>query len=62
MRTWLPAGLGILLILVGGLWALQGLGHVGGSFMSGAREWTWIGLAMFAVGVVLTVSALLRRR
>ncbi|GAA3007990.1 hypothetical protein [Streptosporangium longisporum] len=62
MKTWLPIGLGVLLVLVGGLWALQGLGYVGGSFMSGAREWTWIGLAAFAAGVVLVVSVLLRRR
>ncbi|MER5644552.1 hypothetical protein [Streptosporangium sp. NPDC002524] len=62
MKTWLPAGLGILLVLAGGLWALQGLGYVGGSSMSGAREWFWIGLATLAVGLVLAVSALRRGR
>ncbi|MEU8382718.1 hypothetical protein [Streptosporangium sp. NPDC048865] len=63
MRTWLPAGIGVLLVLAGGLWTLQGLGHVGGSFMSGAREWFWIGLATLAVGIVLVfVSARGRSR
>ncbi|MFF3440171.1 hypothetical protein [Streptosporangium sp. NPDC002721] len=62
MRTWLPVGLGVLLVLAGGVWALQGLGYVGGSSMSGAREWFWIGLATVAVGLVLALSALRRGR
>ncbi|GAA3412051.1 hypothetical protein [Streptosporangium vulgare] len=62
MKTWLPIGLGVLLVLAGGLWALQGLGYVGGSSMSGAREWFWIGLATLAVGLVLAVSAFRRGR
>ncbi|WP_440098277.1 hypothetical protein [Streptosporangium sp. H16] len=60
MKTWLPIGLGVLLVLAGGLWALQGLGYVGGSSMSGAREWFWIGLATIVVGLVLAVSAFRR--
>ncbi|MDP9865920.1 MULTISPECIES: hypothetical protein [Streptosporangium] len=62
MRIWLPIGLGALLILMGGTWTLQGLGYVGGSFMSGAKEWFWIGLATLAVGLVLAAMPLLRRR
>ncbi|WP_440065820.1 hypothetical protein [Streptosporangium sp. OZ121] len=62
MKTWLPIGLGVLLVLAGGLWALQGLGYVGGSSMSGAREWFWIGLATLVVGLVLAVSAFRRGR
>lgn len=62
MKTWLPIGLGVLLVLAGGLWALQGLGYVGGSSMSGAREWVWIGLATLVVGLVLAVSAFRRGR
>ncbi|GAA4187485.1 hypothetical protein GCM10022252_21150 [Streptosporangium oxazolinicum] len=62
MKTWLPIVLGVLLVLAGGLWALQGLGYVGGSSMSGAREWFWIGLATLVVGLVLAVSALRRGR
>ena len=52
---------GILLVLVGGLWVLQGLGYVGGSFMSGARQWFWIGLGVGVVGIVLAVLGIRRR-
>jgi hypothetical protein len=47
---------------MGGLWALQGLGYVGGSVMSGASQWIWIGLAVLIVGLLLAVPALLRLR
>ncbi|MDP9849956.1 hypothetical protein [Streptosporangium lutulentum] len=62
MKTWLPIGLGVILILMGGLWTLQGLGIVGGSVMSGAGQWIWIGLAVLVVGLLLAVPALLRTR
>ncbi|MFC7648870.1 hypothetical protein ACFQX6_56895 [Streptosporangium lutulentum] len=62
MKTWLPIGLGVILILMGGLWTLQGLGIVGGSVMSGAYQWIWIGLAVLVVGLLLAVPALLRTR
>ena len=51
MRTWLPIVLGVLLVLAGGLWILQGLGYVGGSFMSGAYQWFWIGLGVLLLGL-----------
>jgi hypothetical protein len=62
MKTWLPIVVGVILILMGGLWALQGLGYVGGSAMSGAGQWVWIGLAVLIVGLLLAVPALLRIR
>lgn len=62
MRTWLPLVLGVLLVLGGGVWVLQGLGYVGGSFMSGAKEWFWIGLATVAVGLLLVVLGVRGRR
>ncbi|MFI6599714.1 hypothetical protein ACIBHX_25990 [Nonomuraea sp. NPDC050536] len=61
MRTAL-AIVGVVLVLVGGLWVLQGLGYVGGSFMSGARQWFWIGLGVAAVGLVLAVLGVKGRR
>jgi hypothetical protein len=61
VKSWLLIGLGVLLVLVGGLWTLQGLGIVGGSFMSGASQWTVIGLVTVVVGLALAVPALLRR-
>jgi hypothetical protein len=62
MKTWLPIVVGVVLILMGGLWALQGLGYVGGSVMSGASQWIWIGLAVLVIGLLLAVPAVLRIR
>ena len=49
---------GVLFVLLGGLWTLQGLGVVGGSFMTGSTTWLVIGLVVVAAGVFL----LTRRR
>lgn len=38
------------MVLMGGLWALQGLGLVGGSFMTGNSDWLYIGLVTAVVG------------
>ena len=46
-------GLGIVLILVGLLWTGQGIGWIGGSFMTGQGRWLSIGLATAAAGVAL---------
>ena len=40
-------GLGVLLILIGGVWGLQGLGVFGGSAMSGKTLWAVVGNAVF---------------
>lgn len=61
MKNWLLIAGGTLLVLVGALWALQGLGYVGGSFMSGAKEWFVIGLVAVIAGLALAVPALRRR-
>jgi hypothetical protein len=50
MRWWLVAG--VLLVLMGGLWTLQGLGLVGGSVMSGDRTWAVIGPVVAVAGLV----------
>ena len=44
---------GVLLVLLGGLWTLQGFGLVGGSFMSGSTTWLVIGLVLVAAGIAL---------
>jgi hypothetical protein len=56
----LRIGLGILLVLVGALWTLQGLGVVGGSVMSGVTLWAIIGPIVVIAGLALALSA--RRR
>lgn len=53
--------LGVVLALVGVVWTLQGLGFVGGSFMTGATLWAVIGPATALVGLVIA-SAGFRRR
>ena len=49
---------GVLLILLGALWGLQGLGVVGGSAMSGKTLWARVGPIVAVVGVVLLVTGL----
>jgi len=46
---------GVLLLLVGVLWTLQGLGYVGGSAMSGVTLWAIIGpiVALAGLGLAL---------
>ena len=47
--------LGILLILFGAVWFLQGISVLPGTFMRGSTLWTVIGAAL-AVGGVLLLS------
>jgi hypothetical protein len=49
--------LGVLLILVGIVWILQGLNILMGSVMSGNIQWTIIGLVLDVVGIALLVYA-----
>ena len=52
----LRIALGILLVLVGALWTLQGLGVVGGSVMSGVTLWAIVGPLVVLVGIALVVT------
>jgi hypothetical protein len=52
----------VLLLLVGGTFAGQGLGYIPGSFMTGDVHWFWIGGGMVVAGLVLGAAALLFRR
>jgi len=44
------------------VWTLQGLGYVGGSFMTGATAWAIIGPVTAAAGLALIAAGLLVRR
>ena len=46
--------------MVGAIWALQGLGVLGGSAMSGNSMWAVIGPILVVVGIVVGVIALRR--
>jgi hypothetical protein len=45
--------IGILLVLVGGLWTLQGLNVLGGSAMSGKTLWAVVGPIVAIAGAIL---------
>jgi hypothetical protein len=49
---------GALAALAGAVWTLQGLGYIGGSFMSGATLWAVIGPIVVLVGLAIIVLAL----
>lgn len=53
---------GVVALVVGGVWVGQGLGLIPGSFMTGNRMWFAIGLVLVAVGIFLAVLALRRPR
>jgi hypothetical protein len=55
---------GILLALAGFVFTLQGLGIVGptSSFMFQSTTWIYEGLAVFFVGLLLTLGGLWKRR
>jgi hypothetical protein len=53
MRGWLPLVLGLLAVVVGAVWTLQGLGYIGGSAMTGDRVWAVVGPVVGVVGLVL---------
>ncbi len=52
---------GVLFILVGGLWFLQGINVLGGSVMSGQGQWVVIGGTIAVVGIALLVLGNRRR-
>jgi len=58
----LLAPVGVLLVLVGLLWMLQGLDVVGGSGMSGKTLWAIVGPIVALVGVGLVVTGIRGRK
>jgi len=54
MKVWIPVIGGVLLLLVGALWVLQGSGAMGGSGgMNGESQWLIIGLVVAVAGLLL---------
>ncbi|PKO02516.1 MAG: hypothetical protein CVU43_07515 [Chloroflexi bacterium HGW-Chloroflexi-5] len=49
--------LGVLLILGGGVWILQGINVLPGSFMTGQIKWAVYGSISAVVGIALLVLA-----
>jgi hypothetical protein len=61
LRGWTLMTFGLLGVVLGGLWTLQGLDVVGGSVMSGVRIWSLIGPAVALLGLILIVLGVRRR-
>ncbi|QNE19739.1 hypothetical protein F1D05_19700 [Kribbella qitaiheensis] len=53
MKKVVLTALGVLLTVAGVVWALQGLGYIGGSSMSGQSLWAIVGPIVAALGVAL---------
>ncbi len=51
---------GVIAIVIGGVFAGQGLNLIPGSFMTGNRMWLSIGLVIAVVGIILLVLGLRR--
>jgi LPXTG-motif cell wall-anchored protein len=52
----------VLVLLVGGVFAGQGLGFIPGSFMTGDMKWFWIGAVMVVIGLAIGAGGLLSGR
>jgi hypothetical protein len=61
VKGWVALTLGLLAVVVGAVWTLQGLGTLGGSVMSGVTAWAIIGPVVAVVGLILIVVGLRAR-
>ncbi|MDG4824362.1 hypothetical protein O7635_21130 [Asanoa sp. WMMD1127] len=61
MTGWFRLTLGLLAVVVGLVWTLQGLGYLRGSLMSGDDVWTIVGPIVVVLGLVLLVVGLRAR-
>jgi hypothetical protein len=53
---------GVVCVLVGGIWTLQGLGVIGGSFMTNSPTWLVIGLVITVAGLAMIILGTRGRR
>ena len=58
---WILAGVGVLLMLLGALWTLQGVGILAGSVMSGQSFWAMMGVLLLIAGALLCFFGLRRK-
>ncbi|MEU3453628.1 hypothetical protein ABZ671_08495 [Micromonospora sp. NPDC006766] len=62
MRGWFRLALGLLAVVLGALWTVQGLGHAGGSAMTGQRIWAFVGPVVVLIGLVTLYYGIRARR
>ena len=61
LRGWTLMVSGLLCVVLGGLWTLQGLDLVSGSLMSGVTVWAVVGPLLVVAGLALIVLGVRRR-
>jgi hypothetical protein len=61
MLRWTLVIIGAAATIAGVIWTLQGLGYIGGSFMTGATSWAVIGPITAAAGLAIIAAGLRRR-
>lgn len=61
MKGWLTMVLGLLALVLGAVWTLQGLSVLGDSVMSGVQIWSIIGPVVAVIGLVLIITGLRTR-
>ncbi|MFJ3404194.1 hypothetical protein [Promicromonospora sp. NPDC090134] len=54
--------LGIVLVVMGCVFTLQGLGYLAGSAMTGVTLWAIVGPILVVVGIILIIQAARRGR
>ncbi|MDI5942331.1 hypothetical protein ABUL04_18520 [Micromonospora harpali] len=62
MKGWLRLTLGLLAMVVGAVWTVQGLGYVGGSMMTDQRIWALLGPVLVLIGLAALWYGLRARR
>ncbi|MGC4869802.1 hypothetical protein ACLQ3B_30665 [Micromonospora sp. DT53] len=62
MRGWLPLTLGLLAVVIGAVWTVQGLGYVSGSVMTDQKIWAVVGPLVALAGLVVLWLGLRSRR
>lgn len=63
LRGWLALALGLLAVVLGALWTVQGLGFIEGSFMTDVRFWAVVGPVLALAGLAsLGIGLRTRRR
>ncbi|WP_433553796.1 hypothetical protein ACQP08_11680 [Micromonospora zamorensis] len=62
MRGWLSLTLGLLAVVIGAVWTVQGLGYVSGSVMTDQKIWAVLGPIVALAGLVVLWLGLRSRR
>jgi hypothetical protein len=62
MKNYVLLIVGLVAVLLGGVWALQGIGVIGGSFMSDSPTWVVIGGVVVVAGLLMIVLGARKKR